>query len=134
MAYSPLKRARSNLAGDAGATRDDDTRTSYTSEFLESVAELPIELKKSFSLIKDLDEYMHEMMDGSPSTDQPGIEQMKTAILLKVNSSVCPCLPVRSTGRTCLHVYQFPVYYTDFFLPYEGHPNKRDGQERFGEY
>ena len=62
----------------------DDARTSYTSEFLESVSDLPIELKKSFNLIKDLDEYMHEMMDGSPSTDQLGVEQMKKKIIAKV--------------------------------------------------
>ena len=29
--------------------------------------------------------------------------------------------------------FQFPTYYTDFLPPYEGHTNKRDGQERFGE-
>eukprot|EP01050_Picozoa_sp_SAG11_P003230 SAG11_NODE_177_length_13334_cov_9.614280_16_plen_96_part_00 len=91
MAYSPLKRARANLADG-----DEDTRTSYTSEFLESVSDLPIELKKSFSLIKDLDEYMHEMMDGSPSTDQLGIEQMKKKILSKV------CSPIRRVSAACM--------------------------------
>ena len=58
-------------------------RTSYTSEFVESVADLPIELKKSYSLIKDLDEYVHEMMDGRPSAETPGVEEMKQQMLNK---------------------------------------------------
>jgi hypothetical protein len=60
---------------------EDDGRTSYTSEFLDSVSELPIELKKCFSLIRDLDEYVYELMDGEPqlssSDGVPGVETMK---------------------------------------------------------
>ena len=77
MAYSPLNQKRPR----DGAS--DDLRTSYTSEFVESVADLPIELKKSYSLIKDLDEYVHEMMDGRPSAETPGVEEMKQQMLTK---------------------------------------------------
>ena len=79
MAYSPLKRARST---DMAA--DGDVRTSYTSEFLESVNDLPVELRKCYSLIKDLDEYVHEMVDGRPSPETPGVEEMKKVMLNKV--------------------------------------------------
>eukprot|EP01051_Picozoa_sp_SAG22_P008410 SAG22_NODE_638_length_8262_cov_4.658826_7_plen_104_part_00 len=64
----------------------EDVRTSYTSEFLESVSDLPMEMKKSYNLIKDLDEYMHEMVDGAPNTEQLGVEQMKKKILAKVRA------------------------------------------------
>ena len=78
MAYSPLKRARSSaMEGDG------DVRTSYTSEFLESVDDLPVELRKCYSLIKDLDEYVHEMVDGRPSPETPGVEEMKKVMLNK---------------------------------------------------
>jgi hypothetical protein len=80
MAYSPLKRARSSGADGAG---EGDVRTSYTSEFLESVDDLPVELRKCYSLIKDLDEYVHEMVDGRPSPETPGVEEMKKVMLNK---------------------------------------------------
>lgn len=102
MAYSPLKRSRSQL-DDGG----DDTRTSYTSEFLESVADLPIELKKSFSLIKDLDEYMHEMVDGTPSTDQLGLEDMKKKILSKVPARAQTPAPESTCTPICHAVSSF---------------------------
>lgn len=80
MAYSPLKRSRHAVGGEG----DGDVRTSYTSEFLESVNDLPVELRKCYSLIKDLDEYVHEMVDGRPSPETPGVEEMKKVMLNKV--------------------------------------------------
>ena len=90
MAYSPLKRARST---DMAA--DGDVRTSYTSEFLESVNDLPVELRKCYSLIKDLDEYVHEMVDGRPSPETPGVEEMKKVMLNKVTRPRARLAPPR---------------------------------------
>ena len=73
--------------------RDDDghgDRTSYTSEFLDSVSDLPLELRKCFSLVRDLDEYCYELVDGQPqmstNNDIPGVEAMKRHMINCANA------------------------------------------------